>query len=34
LVGLAVMAVAGALLGFLLVWLLWRPRRDGTSGAG
>jgi uncharacterized protein (DUF2062 family) len=34
LVGLALMAVAGALLGFLLVWLLWRPRRDGTSGAG
>jgi uncharacterized protein len=32
LVGLAVMAVAGALLGFLLVWLFWRPRRDGASG--
>jgi uncharacterized protein (DUF2062 family) len=25
--GLAVMAVAGALIGFVLVWLLWRPRR-------
>jgi len=27
-VGLAVMAVAGALLGFLLVWLLWRRKPD------
>jgi len=26
-VGLAVMAVAAALIGFVLVWLLWRPRR-------
>jgi uncharacterized protein len=33
LLGLAVMAVAGALLGFLMVWLLWRPRQDGTSTA-
>lgn len=30
-VGLAVMAVAGALAGFLLVWLLWRPQRKGDS---
>lgn len=27
LVGLATFAVSGALLGFSLVWLLWRPRR-------
>lgn len=27
-VGLAVMAVAGALLGFVLVWLLWRRKPD------
>ena len=26
--GLAVLAVMGAALGFLLVWLLWRPRHD------
>jgi uncharacterized protein len=31
LLGLAVLAVAGALLGFLLVWLLWRPRRERPS---
>lgn len=34
LVGLAVMAVAGALLGFLLVWLLWPPRAEGTPDPG
>lgn len=31
LLGLAVMAVAGALTGFALVWLLWRPRRDSAA---
>ena len=31
-VGLAVLAVAGALLGFVLVWLLWRPRRGADPG--
>lgn len=30
LLGLSVMAVAGALLGFALVWLLWRPRHDSA----
>lgn len=30
LLGLAVMAVASALIGFALVWLLWRPRHDGA----
>jgi uncharacterized protein (DUF2062 family) len=34
LLGLAVMAVAGAVLGFLVVWLMWRPRRDGRPNAG
>lgn len=29
--GLAVMAVFGAALGFALVWLLWRPRRRRAS---
>ena len=33
-VGLAVMAIAGALLGFALVWLLWRPRAKGAPDAG
>lgn len=32
--GLSVLAVAGALLGFLLVWLLWRPLQDRTTGTG
>jgi uncharacterized protein len=33
LVGLAVMAAAGAVLGFGLVWLLWRPRAStGQTG--
>ena len=31
-VGLAVMAVAGALIGFVLVWLLWRPKRGEHPG--
>jgi uncharacterized protein (DUF2062 family) len=31
-VGLAVMAVAGALIGFVLVWLLWRPKRGADPG--
>ncbi|MDP3809709.1 MAG: DUF2062 domain-containing protein [Hydrogenophaga sp.] len=31
-VGLAVMAVAGALIGFVLVWLLWRPKREADRG--
>jgi uncharacterized protein len=31
LVGLAVMAAAGAVLGFGLVWLLWRPRASTGS---
>lgn len=30
--GLAVMAVAGALAGFVLVWLLWRPKRGRDAG--
>jgi uncharacterized protein (DUF2062 family) len=30
LLGLAVMAAIGAVLGFALVWLLWRPRGDGS----
>lgn len=30
LLGLCIMAVAGALLGFALVWLLWRPRPDNA----
>lgn len=30
--GLAVMAVAGALIGFVLVWLLWRPTRGKDAG--
>jgi len=29
--GLLVLAVCGAVLGFTLVWLLWRPRRDPAS---
>jgi uncharacterized protein len=32
-VGLAVMAVAGALLGFVLVWVLWRPKRGAEEDA-
>lgn len=31
-VGLDVMAVAGALFGFVLVWLLWRPKRGADPG--
>jgi uncharacterized protein len=31
LLGLAVLAVAGSLLGFALVWLLWRPRSNPAS---
>jgi uncharacterized protein (DUF2062 family) len=31
-VGLAVMAVIGALIGFVLVWLLWRPKRGADAG--
>jgi uncharacterized protein (DUF2062 family) len=31
-VGLAVMAVIGALIGFSVVWLLWRPRRGADAG--
>jgi len=31
-VGLAVMAVIGALIGFVSVWLLWRPRRGADPG--
>jgi uncharacterized protein len=34
LLGLAVLAVAGALVGFLLVWLLWRPRHHTAADMG
>ncbi len=34
LVGLGLMAVVGALLGFCAVWLLWRPRPDAQARDG